>query len=584
MAEISGGCRARCFLCGAPWGDSVVAPDAARLVEGALDREVRMHQRGCTRAGCSGLLKYDKLGVIVVHSRLVLLEDTVRYWMELMFSSGGTTFHQLATALSAGLVRNGRAPVHRRDVACAVYSLLRCLPLAESPCCTLCGPFPEQLCVDGTDASNHVRMDRLDDCPLPDPRDPSLWGLDAEDYLFLQGLHRAQGTNLKRWLAGQEVTSAGLIAGIPVPSLRKFVRENPICPAWLRPLCKVLYSTAPMLPLLAADPAGCIALLRSLADGGTAAHLDVYTHAPALLSWWLGDAEGGAKPIPPLLRDALREMADHAERTLRKPVMSKDHAVGTRPTTFDEDLRHGEVFLPHLRRRWVSPPRYANSHEQPTCAKGLGTTASFPLVLVIFSCPHNVVYGASYHNGAESVARICETVIQRFNPPPRVIVYDFACMAHRWMLRRWPFRAVHTRLVIDRFHEPNHTCAGYGAGVHKHIINTSGAEQLNARLESIVPQLRFMRSSTMMLTVAGFLFHNNHRVMRNLRAASSATAGHAGGGVVTLSTSGSAAGAGSVLAEGGASSAASGAAGGGSDGSDAPPVVGLAELLGDIDC
>ncbi len=104
---------------------------------------------------------------------------------------------------------------------------------------------------------------------------------------------------------------------------------------------------------------------------------------------------------------------------------------------------------------------------RPRCRLGPG--------MMVFVCPHRVVYGYTVMDKFESPRYIFEALRQYFPFPPEEIIYDLACSLHRYCLARNPSFFKDCRFYLDRFHEMNHTACSWSyksPNDGRHFVNS----------------------------------------------------------------------------------------------------------------
>ncbi len=158
-----------------------------------------------------------------------------------------------------------------------------------------------------------------------------------------------------------------------------------------------------------------------------------------------------------------------------------------------------------------SLPQYAadrRSDLQSTCNKS--ATRHYTLTPAIFTlfCQHGVCVGFQALTSQESPRHPFEIFYQRFDSPPRIIIYDNCCRLHMYALSREPNHFRNTMFLIDRMHyrKGHSACtAGYCMESYKankaiRMINSQVNEQANAGVQRLKAQLSYM-------TPDNFMFH-----------------------------------------------------------------------------
>jgi len=106
----------------------------------------------------------------------------------------------------------------------------------------------------------------------------------------------------------------------------------------------------------------------------------------------------------------------------------------------------------------------------------------------------------------ESVHTAFELIVERFEVPPGMIIYDNACNLYRYGMMRCPGLFSQIRFMIDNFHSPGHIMCQpsfrfrhfpddvvYMLGhVTGRQLNTQAVEQTNSKLRRFQNALGFM--------------------------------------------------------------------------------------------
>lgn len=197
------------------------------------------------------------------------------------------------------------------------------------------------------------------------------------------------------------------------------------------------------------------------------------------------------------------------------PLMEsiRDLAVSIYTTQDTEYLRwdttneeHPFVCFPEFPRRRVSPwPRKASTYEE-SCTKKILKHRHFSPGVFLICCPHGTILGFCAMQDHESVHTAFEFIVERFETPPGMIVYDNGCNLYRYGMMRCPGIFSQIRILIDKFHAPGHvlcppsftfqyypddTEAMLGRTTYGDL-NTQVVEQTNARLRKFEKSLGFM--------------------------------------------------------------------------------------------
>lgn len=100
--------------------------------------------------------------------------------------------------------------------------------------------------------------------------------------------------------------------------------------------------------------------------------------------------------------------------------------------------------------------------------------------LMIVWCTHSISYG--FHCIAKGEGRddVFSALITRWQKPPKIIVYDFACALGPYCMLREPEFFADTLFVIDAFHAKGHTRCSDAAFVKTYSRVDPRLENLNS--------------------------------------------------------------------------------------------------------
>ena len=193
------------------------------------------------------------------------------------------------------------------------------------------------------------------------------------------------------------------------------------------------------------------------------------------------------------------------------------------PTTAEQDLREGGYYAPSLRQRRNGFVKYAVRHDDkddPTvvrsraCPKDSPTTASHSPGIFSCLCSHGYVYALILLRNGESPEHAFRLIYDRFPPDklPRVVVYDNACNAMRYALRREPGLFASVRFLVDRLHWPNHARCSTHFRMFEHsaydvvirTLDSQRAEQWNKMLARLTTHIHYSNPYHAMMTLRSF--------------------------------------------------------------------------------
>jgi hypothetical protein len=181
-------------------------------------------------------------------------------------------------------------------------------------------------------------------------------------------------------------------------------------------------------------------------------------------------------------------------------------------TTTEE---HAHVCFPEFPRRRRQPwPRKASTYEA-SCTKHILQHRHFSPGLFLICCPHGKILGFCAMQEYESVHTAFEFIVERFDEPPGMIIYDNGCNLYRYGMMRCPGIFGRIRIMIDRFHSPGHvlcppsfTFQYYPDDVRVMLdrmtyreLNTQAVEQTNGRLRKFEQSLGFMNQENYIVFV-----------------------------------------------------------------------------------
>ena len=166
----------------------------------------------------------------------------------------------------------------------------------------------------------------------------------------------------------------------------------------------------------------------------------------------------------------------------------------------------------------------------PTCTKNPNKSHTFtPGVFTVF-CPHGIAIGFEAMREFEGARIPFDLFYTRFPVAPGTIIYDNACNASRYCLRREPLFFSKVRWLIDRLHQLNHCgChSGYNMNAHPQTtkllggflelgkLNSQAAEQRHAKMKLIETQTSFMGEETFLHYTKLFLALTNLEILKQL--------------------------------------------------------------------
>lgn len=135
--------------------------------------------------------------------------------------------------------------------------------------------------------------------------------------------------------------------------------------------------------------------------------------------------------------------------------------------------------------------------EKSSCEKNYLKSQNFSpgIMTVQCCCDKPVLLGYIVMTKPESRSLALTSIMTSFRIPPRVVYYDNACNLMQSILVRLPWVLHCTRFIVDRFHYKSHVCSEFFDPDVYRLLDadrTTTAEAINAKLERVVPFLRFV--------------------------------------------------------------------------------------------
>ena len=208
------------------------------------------------------------------------------------------------------------------------------------------------------------------------------------------------------------------------------------------------------------------------------------------------------------------------------------HSVGGgsmgNPDTASERVPEAEFFTygtffpnyPMLRplNMYEADDSAASASEKDMCTKKAFLSGSNRRVLFIMTCARcSMVLGFAVLDVNESPQALFQLMFTRFLRAPARVVYDNACNAQMYCMKREPAFFKDTMFVIDRLHARGHSdksCSRafhpkYAMGDYDDIagvkLNTQACEQVNSCMVDIAQQAKYMSAVTYLFAIRDFL-------------------------------------------------------------------------------
>ena len=136
-------------------------------------------------------------------------------------------------------------------------------------------------------------------------------------------------------------------------------------------------------------------------------------------------------------------------------------------------------------------------------------------------------YGSLCFTGmqnGESPKMFMNALLRRFpkrvRAHKRVFVYDNACNAYKYALRRFPLRTRRWLFVVDKFHWQNHLSCSSSFNSQQYPflknVNTQLSEQRNKSLRNLATVIAYMKFSSYMKVIELSMSYYNLKVKSQL--------------------------------------------------------------------
>jgi len=139
-----------------------------------------------------------------------------------------------------------------------------------------------------------------------------------------------------------------------------------------------------------------------------------------------------------------------------------------RRTSFEDDWSNGN-FIPNsahefrqenftLKSHAQRPSQFSAQDEEKVgeCFKARNSHSELLPGVFDIMCPHAIHLGFFVMRKPESAETLCSVLFERLEKPKACVVYDNACNALYYGMRRNPELFGHTNFVVDAFHSYNH--------------------------------------------------------------------------------------------------------------------------------
>lgn len=147
--------------------------------------------------------------------------------------------------------------------------------------------------------------------------------------------------------------------------------------------------------------------------------------------------------------------------------------------------------------------------------------------IMVAWCPDSIAYGFHLIPNAEGRNDVFSAMYTRWEEPPEVIVYDFACALGPYCMTREPNFFCKSLCCIDEFHSSGHTRCSESCFISNYAatnpalakVNSSAAECGNSGLSKIRKSVRYMGQRRAVIYTKVFLsVWNRMKMRRKLKA------------------------------------------------------------------
>jgi len=545
--------------CGSCWSNADpvemkwVQEDKGVLLAPTTARQVQVYYRQCSSCllhclyirctRCKRLLYTGEQHAVFNHSHKYLMchEVGLHFWS--LFTRQRLTFRGHYEQLKVYYELSGSEELlpSRNTHRVMLLNFLNCLevPYEQLFCCPICQDTPEVVICD----CKEMGIQRVHARPCDRPVDPELTA--AEAVVFADAVpigYPKVRSGLWKWANGADLTEAEAEdLAVAAEKYEKEVyqvltymagREQPV-----RDWCKadrgvysgffkrvsISYPAASVVNITEASTS----MLHGILQGQqvTLALRQMLEETfPAL---HILCAEAGLSEVPESFRPLLQRIVQKATALRECQDVFGD--------VTDPAIEDSHVYMPSfpLQRLLARYPTLENKRakEGNTCGKSSGSHNIFTPGVCLCFCGHSVCLGFKLLVRSEGPSTIFELVATRFKMAPRWIIYDNACNAHNFCIKRLPRFFSNTRFFVDRLHWFNHSGCGRGyclndlkqdiqvaPGVTLKELNTQICEQCNSRLENIRTQVAYAKHDNAMAFLKFFLAMTNKKIIDDLQS------------------------------------------------------------------
>lgn len=537
----------QCAGCATPWSESnlVVAELSGKLYGCSEMLEVTVYERQCQ---CGEKRVYDgwEDGVFNMSNKTLWLHETMMIYADLMVEAC-MPFNAYFKVLERQYERRGKSDLcSKSTVISSLEAFIGLLDVDYDHCfsCPICSQLPAEdqvFIIDGKCMG--FRRDLMRPAPVAEGHEPlKASTIPGTTFAYITGDKKAQKLcgKLRAYSKGiliddGEFSSMVNLARDKAPELvdvLKFIKGGHsylVCPKRYR---QFLYDVASPCPVscliprsLYAEVGGMRSALAVVMEKESLAQEDL----AGLMEWGsLSVVLEGMDAVPNAFKPLLARLLELA----RLPgSYIGDAASSVRVDMGLEDDDEMSFFPNNPKIRSVRDYDDKDGGKEEVCTKHVKKSKRFTAGLFSVFCPHGIAIGFEAMRTFESPRIPFKIFYERFQAAPGTIIFDNACQASRYCLRREPLFFCKTRYLIDRLHQHNHVVchSGYnmkfrpqstsllGGKMTLGELNSQAAEQAHAKLELISKQASFMRQDTFLRYTKLFLAMKNKTLLKNLR-------------------------------------------------------------------
>lgn len=182
------------------------------------------------------------------------------------------------------------------------------------------------------------------------------------------------------------------------------------------------------------------------------------------------------------------------------------------------------LFIERSLRNYIADNANAGYGERDLCTKHAYLGGSEKRVLFIMTCAGcNMVLGFSVLNVNESPRALFELLFTRFRVAPESVIYDNACNASLYCLKREPKFFEDTHFCIDKMHIRDHATSSCSPAYHPSNNVDSyddsasrrlNNQQVNSFIKNLSGQAKLMTVSNYLFSIRDFLAQLNEIVAK----------------------------------------------------------------------